>query len=172
MLTSFDLGTSYSFISVYEPNLEEPHNYWNDQEILQGFSWRTECVSFRMLNSCRLISIEVCHTTEPKLREDSVRAIQVPFTVTSTEGITIQGVPSEQNTNLISISQGHYALIFETGFKEEYRDNPEYQGRLVALLPTWCRFTFVSKESAHAEILRVDSNLSPTYPLLIEANSA
>jgi len=109
------------------------------------------------------------------MKEDTVRAIQVPFTVISTQGVAIEGISTEPNTNLIPILSGNYALIFETGFKEKYRGDPEYQDRLVILLPTWCRFTFIFKgvqESIEAKILRADPNLSPTFPLLMEADPA
>jgi Competence protein J (ComJ) len=175
LLNSFDVITLYSLISVFEPSLEDPHNDWSDQQVLQGFSWRQECPSFGMLNSCTLTSVEIWKMLNFEMKEDTVRAIQVPFTVISTQGVTVQGIPTEPDTNLIPILPGSYALIFETGFKEEYRDDPEYQGRLVVLLPTWCRFTFIPKKSqevVEAEILRADSNLSPTYPLLMEADPA
>lgn len=79
-------------------------------------------------------------------------AILVPFSVTSSNGIAIQKVSREVNDNIISISQGEYTLVSEIGFRDEDRSDAKYQERLVDLLPTGYRFTFVSRESVRAEI--------------------
>ena len=174
VLSSFNLGLTYSFVSVRNPS--SPLNDWCDQYILQGFSWRQDSVSFRMLNSCReFIPTEVFLKDQFSIKPETARAILVPFWVTSSEGVVFQDFADEPDTNLVSIPQGKYALIFESGFREEYRNLPNYQGRLVVLLPVWCRFTFIPKknnETVEAKILRADPNLSPTFPLLMEADPA
>jgi hypothetical protein len=173
LLKSFELGVSYSFIAVQ--NLDFPMNDWREKHVLQGFTWRPESVSFGMLNSCTKCSVDVWIKKELSINPETVRAIQVPFTVSSPDGIVFRDVGDELDVNLINLPEGVYSLIFETGFKEEYRDTPDYQGRLVVLLPTWCRFTFIQKEpheKVEAEILRTDQNLSPLYPLLMEADPA
>lgn len=173
LLRSFDLGVTYSFIAVQ--NIGCTMNDWSDKHVLQGFTWRPESVSFGMLNSCTKAFVEVWMQNEFLLDSKAERAIQVPFFVTSVEGIVFRDVGDEPNANLIYIPQGKYSLVFETGFREEYRDMPGYQGRLSVLLPVWCRFTFTLKgtqELVEAEVLRADSNLSPTHPLLMEAAPA
>jgi Competence protein J (ComJ) len=174
LLASFNLGLTYSFISVNNPQLLL--NDWNDKHIRQGFSWRQGSVTFRMLNSCRdLIPTEIWKANDINLMPETVRAILVPFEVTTSEGVEFLDFSDEPRANLVSIPENKYVLIFETGFREQYREHPDYQGRLAVLLPIWCRFTFIPKgaqESVEAKILRTDPNLSPTYPLLMEADPA
>lgn len=97
----------------------------------------------------------------------------MPFSVGSSASVAIQSIGSYPNSNIIPVPSGKYALVFETGFREDLRTNPDYQGRFAILLPTWGRFTFIpSKKLVQPKILRADERLSPSYPLLMKAEPA
>jgi hypothetical protein len=173
LIASFELGLLYALIYVHNYGLEYPFNDLRDQHIAQGFSWRPGSVSFKPLNLSFCLAVEVWLEDKVYLRPDTVRAILVPFSITSSEGVVITDVTAaDPGDEVVLIPEGEYALVFETGFREEYRNNPEYRGEDIDMLPTWCRFTFVPGEGVQAAILRVDAELSPVYPLLMEAQPA
>jgi hypothetical protein len=172
LISSFQLGLTHSQITVFEPNLEPPFNDWSLQHYEQGFAWRPQSVAFRTLGSRCKLSVEVWLADEVHISSDVVRAILVPFSVSSTRTVAIQDVFSEPNSNIISIPENQYALIFETGYSGEYIDTPQRQGNVADHSSTWCRFSFVPQESAQPKILRADERLSPTYPLLMQADPA
>jgi hypothetical protein len=130
-------------------------------------------VSFGTLGHGSKLDVEVwiANKINPLL-EKTVRAILVPFSISSSNIVAIEDTPGPSNEHTISICEGEYTLIFETGFKEELRDDPQYEGRKIILLPTWCRLTFIAEKSRQAEILRCDENLSPSYPLIMGARPA
>lgn len=168
LLSSFDLGIFHGKIDVFNLDLEIPFNKWTDQHNAQGFSWRSGSVSFNMLNSCTSSAVEIFLKEEINLKSDTVRSILVPFSVTSSEGIAITNTLPVERYEIVLIPAGDYALVFETGFQEQYRNDQEYQGRFSTLLPTWCRFTFVLIKNIQPEILKQDALLSPVYPLFMD----
>lgn len=171
LIASFNLGLLYTLFYVHNYGLEYPFNDLDDQHIAQGFSWRPESVSFESLNSSPYLAVEVHLEDEIRLEDDTVRAILVPFSVTSSKGIVITDVTAaDPGDEVVLILKGEYSLLFETGFREEFRNDPAYQGRSLSLLPTWCRLTFIPQQSTQAKILRADEGLSPVDPLLMEAN--
>jgi hypothetical protein len=172
LLASFELSALYNQVAIFDPSIEFPFNDWLPQHAAQGFTWRRGSVSFGTLNQSSQTTIEVWLTNEINIQENTVRAILVPFFVGPSSSIAVQSVVDPPGSNTVSISEGEYTLVFETGFREELRNDPDYQGRLSVLLPTWCRFTFIPQESAQPKILRADERLSPTYPLLMQADPA
>jgi len=172
LLSSFDLGLTFSQIVVFEPDLEHPFNDWKQEHINQGFAWRPGSVSFRTLGSGTRVRVEVWMSDAFELRADTVRAIQVPYQIDSSRAIAIQDVSSQPDENIIQIPEGDYALVFEIGFVESLRANPQYQGRLEDLLPMWCKFTFIPDENVEPAILRADLGLSPIPALCMEADPA
>ncbi|HEY9639053.1 MAG TPA: competence protein ComJ, partial [Coleofasciculaceae cyanobacterium] len=163
LFASFQIGLSQNLISIFEPSLEYPLNDWLPENNVQGFSWRPQSVSFKTLGHGSNLDAEIWMANKINpLLEKTVRAILVPFSVSSSNIVAIEDAPGPSNEHTISICEGEYTLIFETGFKEELRDDPKYEGRKVILLPTWCRLTFIAEKSRQAEILRCDESLSPS----------
>lgn len=168
-VTSFDLEIGYTQIVVCDSEHADAFNDWSDQHVAQGFAWRTGNVSFGTVGHGSECFVEVRQDTEVNLKEKTQRAILVPFIVSSSETVFVDslggGEPEE-----VQLPAGNYALVFETGFREELREEPEYQDDPY-WLPMWCCLTFVPQDSVRAEILRADSDLNPSYPLLMEARS-
>ncbi|WNZ26897.1 hypothetical protein HJG54_34260 [Leptolyngbya sp. NK1-12] len=130
-----------------------------------------ECILWNTYSKYR-VKIEVWLADHASIQEDTIRAIVVPFSVGSSGTVAVQSVIDRPGSSLVSIPEGNYALVFEAGVRAEYRQDPAYQGRKAALLPSWCRLTFIPQESVQPEILRADERLSPTYPLLMAAEPA
>lgn len=170
MLASFKLGICYSQIAVYDPDIENPFNDWTQQHGAQGFTWRPGSVSFGMIGPFPDLIVEVWQADEITLRPETIRAILVPFVV-GKSGVAVSGL--DDLGKIVQIPEGKYALYFEIRFQseDEYKNDPEYEEDYadLGLLPMWCRLTFIPRESVQAEILRSDSELSPSYPLLMEA---
>jgi len=127
----------------------------------QGFAWRPGSVSFRTL-----IDGGACMTTletksELTLRSETLRAIQVPFTVPRKSLFRRVGrieVGSIFDTKQLEIAAGDYCLVFETGLTGEDQ--------------MWCGFSLMPQVAAAAAILRNDGLLSPPDSLLMEAEPA
>lgn len=79
MSTTIQLYVTYQQVSVFDPSLAEPFNYWKDEHVAQGFSWRKESVGFGTLDPDGMIYIDVRSDTKPVLDEGVMRAIVVPF---------------------------------------------------------------------------------------------
>lgn len=153
MLQVFELVITYGTIAVFDPSLSDPFNDWADEHITQGFSWRPESVSFRTLDSGRS-QVKVQRADDIQLDPNTQRAILVPFSVGSSGLIEVASISEGQQVN---IPEGKYGLLFETGYSDDIM---------------WCHFTFVPDENAEARILRADAELTPTYPLLMDAQPA
>lgn len=152
---SFDLTVTYSQIALFDPSLQNPFNDWRPQHVAQRFSWRPESVSFGTLQEGGVLRVEVRLVKEIGLRADAKRAILVPFSVGPSGLIEVAGLDTGKQVN---VPEGNYALVFETGYNDDDT--------------MWCRLTFVPSDSVQAEILRADSEMSPSSPLLMEARPA
>lgn len=170
-LASFNIGLDYSQICIYDPILEFPGNDWDDQHVEQGFTWRPFSVSFRTIGSDDDCDIEIWDAPEISIQPNAVRAIVVPFSATMSGSVAITNALHTPKLELKLIPD-EYALVFEYGLREEYWQNPEYQEPDALFIPTWCRLTFIPDRSVEPQILRADSDLSPAYPLLMEARPA
>ncbi|GAA6622984.1 competence protein ComJ [Scytonema sp. NUACC26] len=174
MIVSFELGVAFCQIVVYDPGSDGIIHDWTEQQGRQGFSWRPSSVAFGMIGQAPELSTEVWLANEINLRADTVRAILVPFDVGKSGTVRVSDVADLGKE--VTMVQGKYALVFETGFinEEEYKNYPDYdeQDAQWGLLPMWCRLTFIPSESVQPEILRQDAELSSSYPLLMEAEPA
>ncbi|MBW4420286.1 MAG: competence protein ComJ [Myxacorys californica WJT36-NPBG1] len=171
-LASFSIGLDYSQMCIYDPSLEFPGNDWDDQHVDQGFTWRPFSVSFRTIGSDDDCDIEIWDASEISIQPNAVRAIVVPFSVPMSGSIVITGGTSVVPEHELKLPSDEYALVFEYGLREEYWQNPEYQEPDALFIPTWSRLTFIPDRSVEPRILRADSDLSPSYPLLMEARPA
>ncbi|MGB8698183.1 MAG: competence protein ComJ [Thermosynechococcaceae cyanobacterium] len=142
----------------------------------QGFAWMPGTVNFLMLNNdCELSSafVEVYLSDHIELCPDTIRAIQVPFSV-GRLGVCIPNdgariisgtatkLPSRQKI-AIPVPSGQYALVCEMKFRddEEYLNSERYrQNNEVGLTDMWCRLIFVAQEDAPPAILRADEFLN------------
>lgn len=155
MSTSFDIFITYSQIAIFDPSLQNPFNNWQPQHFAQGFAWRPGSVSFRTLDEDGLLRVEVQIVNEINLRSNTKRAILVPFSVGSSALVEVASISEGKQIN---VPKGSYALVFETGHG--------INGT------TWCSFSFIPRDSVQVEILQADSDLSPSFPLLMEAHPA
>ncbi len=101
-----------------------------------------------------VIHVRAADTLVP--RDDTIRAIQVPFAIPPRSTLRVAVTGCERQ---VPIPPGEYALTFEHGLCED----PEKM---------WCVFTFVPDPAAEPAILIADSELSPPTPLLMEADPA
>ncbi|MFN8482974.1 MAG: competence protein ComJ [Anaerolineae bacterium] len=151
---SFDLSVLYSTLAVFDPSLEQPFNDWSDQHVAQGFSWRPGSVSFATLQEGGSHRIEVELAEQFSLQDNTKRAIVVPFSINAASLVEVASIPSSR---LIQFPEGDYELYYEAGQDE---------------VGPWCRLTFVPGSNREARILRADEELSPSYPLTMQADPA
>jgi len=149
----FEIFVTYSQISIFDPELDEPFNDWKPQHSAQGFSWRPESVSFGTLVDGGEMEVEVYVGPEMELQSTTERAIMVPFRVLKSGLIEVASISDSQ---VVKIPSGNYALLFETGFDKE-NDNK-----------LWSKFSFTKREKVEPKIICADDELNPIYPLLME----
>ena len=169
VIATIELSAAFSTIAVYNEPMEKPYNGWMKQHIQQGFSWRPGSVSFSCIGSVE-VTAEIWLTYEVELLSETQRAIQVPFSVDSSEQVAISGVGGIDK--IVKVPSGTYNLLFENGFRYDVECSEEDDE--LGLRPMWCRLSFIPSQSPRAEILREmpglpEGQLSPTYPLLMEA---
>lgn len=174
MLASIDLSISYSTLGVWDPSIHDGLFLdFSKQHFNQGFAWRCGQTDFHTVSECISAYIEVHLANEIILESDTVRAIQVPFTVRKS-GIVVNS-PSDEEGKRILVPEGNYKLVFEMKPRndEEYLNSLQYQEDSEAsYVAVWVRLTFIPSEQVEPMILRADEELSPTYPLLMEAETA
>lgn len=155
MFSFFEVFVTYRQIAVIDPDLQNPFNDWTPQHVAQGFSWRPGSVSFATLDDSGPIKVQVQRVNDFVPRVDSKRAILVPFNVGPSGRVKV--APLDRG-KLLSIPCGTYALVFETGHDSD--------GVM------WSRFSFVPSDTVKARIIRADSGLSPSCPLVMQAFAA
>jgi hypothetical protein len=151
----FKLNISYSQICVFDSSLLSPFNDWTDLHVRQGFSWRPGSVSFRTLEEAGSIEVYVEIKNQLVLKEETIRAIRVPFRVSENRAIEVASIGESSQ---LDINPGDYSLVFETGFNKNSS--------------TWCSFSFLKGSSTEAEILKADEELNPPSILLMTSESA
>jgi Competence protein J (ComJ) len=152
MEVTFNIPIFYAVLAVIDEGLNESYNAWRQQHIDQGFSWRPGSVSFRTLRDVGNQSVTVRRADQTNPRPDAQRSILVPFTVSPPGRLANSDLMEDQ---FINMPGGSYSLLFETGYDVDSE--------------IWCDLTFVPGAPATAQILRADAVLSPSYPLLMEA---
>jgi hypothetical protein len=168
------MGIAYASIYIVNEDAPDVGLYFEEQHYRQGFAWSPHEVEFDVGFSLKQLEaigglFEVHLADQIEMTPDSTRAILLPFTV-GKQGIYVSDAVG--NFVDVSIPEGHYALLFELKPRDdpEYLNSAEYQSYLeTRFIQIWCRLTFVPQEVVEPAILRVDEYLSPTYPLLMEA---
>lgn len=134
------------------------------------------------------ITIEVWYAGELEevcLRDDTIRAIKIPFSVSG--WFKIGNCMGATEVSL-STCPGNYALLFEIKLRNdrEYLNSSLYQENIEGgFTEEWCYLTFYPRaEPIQPKILRLDawssspyhlesySPLKPIYPLLMEVGLA
>lgn len=155
MDAAFELGISYGQITVFDSALEKPFNEWTDRHFAQGFTWRPRSVSFRTLDNVGLAAVMLEVKARGTLRPDTLRAIQVPFSVPSSGIVEVASIGDSRQ---VQVSEGDYCLVYETGLDDKDE--------------MWCSFSFIEAKEVQSLILKNDGELHPLTPLLMQAEPA
>lgn len=91
-MISFDTVITYSQISIFNSNLDEPFNDWNDDQVRQGFSWRPESVSFKTLSNDAVVHVTFEKVSQFSPSAESERTISVPFSCNEVGEIEVAGI--------------------------------------------------------------------------------
>ena len=191
LVTIFDMYPAYFHFRVWDAKLDlgETYHEVNEQTLRQGFSSRLgRSLNFSTLGDCLGITIEVWYADESEkvcLRDDTIRAILVPFSVSGSFKIDDCMGATEVS---LSTRPGNYALLFEIKLRNdrEYLKSSRYQENIEGgFSEEWCYLTFYPRsEPIQPEILRLDAwssppyrlesycPLKPNYPLLMEVGLA
>lgn len=151
----FQLELAWSQISIFDANLVDPYNDWNEQHLAQGFTWRPGSVSFKLPVRSGTIDIDVDLIDHLTVDPTAQSAIVVPFV--SWAGVI--EVSSITQAELIEVESGQYALLFQSGV----RDGQAWVS--LGLMPA-------SRNGVEPMILRSDDALHADQPLLMEAEPA
>jgi Competence protein J (ComJ) len=150
---SFEIFVSFGQIAIFESNLHNPFNDWNDAHVHQGFSWREGSVSFALPGGDGEYRVEIEFLSEcVNISDDAVRAIKVPFFLRESS-MEISSVSESVN---IIMEVGKYSLIFQV-FEKPFGG----RGSI--------RISFIKCENSVAAILRSDSEMIPPKKLLMTA---
>jgi hypothetical protein len=112
MPTTIQLYVTYQQVSVFDPSLAEPFNYWKDEHVAQGFSWRKESVGFGTLDPDGEIEMDVRSDTKPVLDEGVIRAIVVPFECPESGNVEIATITESQTLAVPAETTG---LLYQAG---------------------------------------------------------
>ena len=153
----YDFFIFYSQLIVSEEAIAPVPNDWTERHVAQGFTWRPGTVSFGTLGDIGDLRVEVRVAGAPEALPDAARTIVVPFSVSPPGHVTLSDCVNEET---VGVPAGEYALLFEMGYSSVRRGQEA----------EWCRLSFVPGEDVQPEILRADAELSPQYPLLMEAD--
>lgn len=186
-ITAFNLHPYNSGIfQIFDANLGyEDTPAVSNLLFTQGFSCRPGSYNLTTFTRCFNLTVEIWLANkleEITLRDDSLRAILLPFWVPAT-GLKIDD-DDPQNQHRIAIPEGEYAMLYELKLRDdqEYLESEEYQDNVDAgLTDESCFLTFYPrKEPVQPEILRLEIMssfpswlqgyclLNPTYPLSME----
>jgi competence protein J (ComJ) len=166
-IASFIVSIVQNTLAVYIFDLENPFNSWSKRATAQGFSWRPESVSF-LLPEDGEVPVEVHIEREVLLRPDAVRCILVPFNVPPDGRVEISGIYEKAN-RFVEVPEGTYSLVFQVGSREA---NHDADNKPEGTALNWCVLTFVPSESTQPAILRRDSELNPSEPLVLDGKPA
>lgn len=143
MSTTFQLYVTYQQVSVFDPSLAEPFNFWKDEHVAQGFSWRKESVGFGTLDPDGKIEIHVRSDTKPLLDEGVIRAIVVPFERPESGNVEIATITESRTLAVPAETTG---LVYQAGMAG---DRSQYS------------ITFLKGTTPSPQILVADPEISP-----------
>jgi hypothetical protein len=155
MAIQFSLELAWSQISLFDANLVDPFNDWNERHLRQGFTWRPGSVSFKTPERFGEIDVEMDLVGSLKVEPDARRAMIVPFTTWA----GVIEISTISQAEVIDIPPGRYALLYQTGIRN---------GR------QWVSFGLLESPFMPVEpvILRSDEEMDLHAPLLMEAEPA
>lgn len=143
MSTIIQLYVTYQQVSVFDPALAEPFNFWKDEHVAQGFSWRKESVGFGTLDPDGKIEIAVRSDTKPVLDEGVIRAIVVPFECPGSGNVEIATITESR---VLSVPAEVTGLLYQAGIAG---DRSRYS------------ITFLKGVTPSPQILIADPEISP-----------
>lgn len=151
----FHLELAWSQISVFDANLVDPYNDWNETHLAQGFTWRQGSVSFKLPVRSGQVAVDVDLVDHLAVDPSAQWAIVVPF-ITWAGVIEISSITQAE---LIEVDSGRYALLFQSGVRDG---------------EAWVSLSLMAagQMSVEPTILRSDDELHPSFPLLMEAEPA
>ncbi|MEP7455226.1 competence protein ComJ [Phyllobacterium sp. SB3] len=152
MTERFPLTISYAQIAVFDPDLENPFNDWNDRQYTQGFSWREGSVSFAVPDGDTAFVEVLTENERSELSGEPSRVILVPFEIPQNQ-VVIASIMDERPTVL---GAGKYQLTFE--LLEGGVQGGETYEKLV-------RLTFVKSDAPVFEIKVADAEMNVDLPL-------
>jgi hypothetical protein len=149
------LEVSFMQLAVFRSSLEQPFNDWSDAQVAQGFSWRSDSVSFRTIedgpHSVRVIFAHEMPSPDPA----AVRAITVPLDVLDGHF----AIASISDSVSIHSTPGKYQILCE------FLKQDEGKSRRVNIV-------LASTTEDYFAILVADSELNLSGPLEINPESA
>ena len=150
----FHLELAWSQISIFDANLVDPFNDWNEHHLAQGFTWRQGSVSFKLPVRSGTIDVDV-ELVDNLIVDPSARwAIVVPFVAWA----GVIEISSITQAELIEVDPGQYALLYQSGVRDGQ---------------AWVSLGFMASSRSPVEpmILRSDDELHADS-LLMEAEPA
>lgn len=158
-LKAFKLFSFYSVIALYDFSLDkDPVTSWAERHVRQGFSWRSQSVSFGLLSDIGEIYVEVYLEKELiRFRDDCLRSIITPFDLKKGNMTIFSDLVNDE---VVEMKNDNYQVMFSTGWVEKSDDSQ------------WVEFCFVRSHEIKFEIPIIDDALSPEYPLLTHTTPA
>lgn len=160
LISAFTIQVVQNIIAIFT----DKFNDWSDQEYNQGFSWRSNSVSFITLEDGSVLT-EVHLSEKMEVKKNATRAIVVPFKINRGDEIEISGIYEKEN-RILQILEGSYALLFQMGYTGKIITDDQFPD--IQEKETWCNISFVRNENAVAEILIKDEGLHPSDVLVLE----
>ncbi|MDX2271923.1 MAG: competence protein ComJ [Cyanobacteriota bacterium] len=163
LIQDFSLQPTHNSIVLYTSRASYGNSIgWNEETIRQGFFWSVKCFGFCIFEGGYHLQVKVYRDNKiPNLMPETKRGILVPFQIEQSQSLTITDLWNDVH---ILISEGKYGLLFELG---TVLDSVDEAIDADAEYDQWCRLTFIPGEISEAQILRKDSEISPTYPLIM-----
>lgn len=116
MNETFEIYVSYTQLSVFSPDVEDPFNSWNDEQVDIGYSWRPEGVSFGMdEDGVHRVTVSV-ESVMPSRSDAALRTFDVTLGVSTSSEVEIASISDSKRLPLRS---GSYNLRCEVFADEE-----------------------------------------------------
>jgi hypothetical protein len=173
-IISLELYPYNSVLLVYDAALNFSHlNHASEHIFTQGFSGHPRSYKFFTLGDCQNLKVKVLQpsidsdSSEIVLRQDTVRALIVPFSVSDSQsGILISHILGGVEVHCWLRGNTEYALVFEIKLRDDasYLSGAEYQQDIEGgFTQECCYLTFYPVETpVQPAILRADT--WDTYP--------
>jgi hypothetical protein len=185
-ITNLELYPDYAVFRIFDASLDYQDTCgMSDLLFTQGFTWRPGSYNLGTFTRCSNLTMEVWLADKLEkitLRDDSLRAILLPFWVPAT-GLMIDDFEQRQQ-HRFAIPEGEYAMLYQLKLRndQEYLESEKYQEDVDGgFTEESCYLTFYPrKEPVQPEILRLETIssfpswlqgyrlLNLTYPLSIE----